>query len=64
LGASADRSFIVPFCEVIDPGASSPIFLAAKITVKFKMEEDMWRQFYEKVKESELKKEKTVHDIR
>ncbi|PNF14104.1 unc-13-like protein 4B [Cryptotermes secundus] len=28
------------------------------------MEEDMWRQFYEKVKESESKKEKTEHDIR
>lgn len=28
------------------------------------MEEDMWRQFYEKMKESENKKEMTEHDIR
>lgn len=30
----------------------------------FKMEEEMWRQFYEKVKESESKKDRTEHDIR
>ncbi|XP_069677889.1 protein unc-13 homolog 4B isoform X4 [Periplaneta americana] len=28
------------------------------------MEEDMWRQFYEKLKDSENKKEKTEHEIR